>query len=126
MGLIRTFAATGLAAVLLCACEGASEVQQGAKDYDNGDQEALQKQIQQSQQQLQQQQQQQELLKRLQQDCENTPMLEQQAAPVRAADDGFLPGGAIMFVADMQLAWGGGGGGGGGSGGKGGRPTNCP
>jgi hypothetical protein len=46
---------------------------------------------------------------------------------VRASDAGFWPTGAIMFVADMQLAWGGGGGGGGGGGsGKGGRSTNCP
>jgi hypothetical protein len=117
----------GCAALLLCACEGASQVQKDAHDYDNADKDALQQQQQQMQQQADQKRQQEELLKKLQEDCQNTPFLVQPEGPVRASDAGFWPTGAIMFVADMQLAWGGGGGGGGGGGsGKGGRSTNCP
>ncbi|HVY98990.1 MAG TPA: hypothetical protein VHA35_05790 [Dongiaceae bacterium] len=123
---VRSIMTAACAVLLLCACEGASEVQQGAKDYDNADRDAMQKQMQDLQRQAEQQRQQQELLKQLQQDCQNMPSLAQPEGPVRASDAGSLPGGAIMFAADMQLAWGSGGGGRGGNGGKGGRSTNCP
>jgi hypothetical protein len=102
---------TACAAVVLCACEDASKVQEGATKFDNSDKDALQKQMNETQQQQDQQKQQQELLKKLQEDCQNQSSL---ARP-----------GVLMFAADLQLAWGSGGGGGGG-GGKGGHPTNCP
>jgi len=119
----RSTMAAVCALLMLCGCEGASQVDKNAKDFDNADRDALQKQQQDMQQQADQQRQQKELLERLQQDCQNVNFLQQPEGPIRASDAGILPAGAVMLVADMQLAWGGGSGGGGG---KGGRANNCP
>ncbi len=122
--LIRKIVVLGCAILLVGACEGASEVQKGATDYDNADRDAMQKQTQEMQQKADEAQRQQDLMQL--QDCQNTPFLIEKDPPVRASDAGFW---TAMFAADMQLAWGSGGGGGGGragGGGKGGRSNNCP
>jgi hypothetical protein len=124
---IAPLAAIGLLAAmpLLASCEGASEVQKSAKDYDNADKDAMQKQMQDAQQQQQSQQQQQEMLKQRQEDCQNTNFLEpkdnpnQTIGPNPLGDAGWDTG-AMLVLADMQVAWGNGGGGSGGSGGGGG------
>jgi hypothetical protein len=132
---IMRLAATALLAgvPVLAACEGASQVNDSAKKYDNADKDALQKQQQDMQQQADQQRQQQELLKKLQEDCQNTNFLEPRDNPNQAIDPNKLTElgwdkGAVLVLADMQLAWGNGGGGGGSGGGNGGKkqPTNCP